>query len=261
MPGRVDVGRVLVRAGDEVAAVHFLHRRAARPATRRAGSTADVGGDRCPSAPAPWSARRSQRLRPSVADDAAVARASSAARSTFHARAAWSISISRAVAAALRQLRRHPRRRQRSERALSNGVRSVSAITIVMDASGTRSSSATVCASDVRMFWPISTLPVYAVHAAALVDVQPRGELRRVGARPADARGRIPAPARRARRAPSRPRPPPNSDEVAALDLERVSARFRQLVAFRLRGRDRSLLPPIADELERIRSAASCAPP
>ncbi len=34
----------------------------------------------------------------------------------------------------------------------SNGVRSVSAITMVIAASGTRSSSAIVCASDVRMF-------------------------------------------------------------------------------------------------------------
>jgi hypothetical protein len=45
----------------------------------------------------------------------------------------------------------------------SYGVSSVSAITIVTDASGIASSSATACARDVRMFCPISVFPVKAV--------------------------------------------------------------------------------------------------
>ena len=36
-------------------------------------------------------------------------------------------------------------------------------MTSEIDAIGVRSSSATVCVSDVRMFWPISTLPVKTV--------------------------------------------------------------------------------------------------
>ena len=43
---------------------------------------------------------------------------------------------------------------------MSNGVTSVSPITIVTLANGAESSSAIDWASDVRMFWPISTLPV-----------------------------------------------------------------------------------------------------
>ena len=43
---------------------------------------------------------------------------------------------------------------------LSNGVRPVSAITRVIFSTGQRSSSATTCVSEVRMFWPTSTLPV-----------------------------------------------------------------------------------------------------
>ena len=42
----------------------------------------------------------------------------------------------------------------------SKGTRSVSAITSDTRSSGTRSSSAIACASEVRMFWPISVFPV-----------------------------------------------------------------------------------------------------
>jgi len=45
----------------------------------------------------------------------------------------------------------------------SKGVRAVSPMTMRTLSNGTRSSSATVCASEVRMFWPISTLPQNAV--------------------------------------------------------------------------------------------------
>ena len=37
------------------------------------------------------------------------------------------------------------------------------ACTVLIDCIGARSSSATCCASDVRMFWPISALPVKTV--------------------------------------------------------------------------------------------------
>ncbi len=43
---------------------------------------------------------------------------------------------------------------------MSKGVRAVSAMIRVTDSIGTRSSSATACESDVRTFWPSSTLPV-----------------------------------------------------------------------------------------------------
>jgi len=42
----------------------------------------------------------------------------------------------------------------------SKGTSAVSAITMRMCPMGVRSSSATACASEVRMFWPSSTLPV-----------------------------------------------------------------------------------------------------
>jgi hypothetical protein len=81
-------------------------------------------------------------------------------RSTFHSAAARSINISRAEAAArascgaIRGVDSDP------NVPWSNGTRSVSAITSDTRSSGTRSSSAIACASDVRMFWPISVLPV-----------------------------------------------------------------------------------------------------
>ena len=73
-----------------------------------------------------------------------------------------------------RNLRRHRRRRARSERALIER-REIGVGHHERDRreSGTRSSSATTWESDVRMFWPISTLPVYAVTRAARVDVHP----------------------------------------------------------------------------------------
>ena len=43
---------------------------------------------------------------------------------------------------------------------MSNGVRSVSAITMWIEATGQCSSSATAWVSEVRMFWPTSALPV-----------------------------------------------------------------------------------------------------
>ena len=92
------------------------------------------------------------------------------------------MSISRAVAAARASCR--PIRGVLCDPNVpaSYGVRSVSAITIEIAPSGSRSSSATACASDVRMFWPISVLPVYAVtrpcssmcSQAARLDVSPR---------------------------------------------------------------------------------------
>ena len=84
-------------------------------------------------------------------------------RSTFHCAAARSISISRAAAAArascgaIRGVDCDP------NVPWSYGTRSVSAITSDTRSSGTRNSSAIACASDVRMFWPISVLPVYPV--------------------------------------------------------------------------------------------------
>ena len=108
----------------------------------------------CPFVSSPY-----ESVRPSFAT-ILPSRAVNVARSTCQRAAAWSISISRAVAAAfascgaIRGVVCDP------NVPASYGVLSVSAITIVMEAIGTRSSSATVCDSDVRMFWPISTLPV-----------------------------------------------------------------------------------------------------
>src|ERR1039458_9045857 len=45
----------------------------------------------------------------------------------------------------------------------SHGTRSVSPMVREMDSMGTRNSSATCCANDVRMFWPTSTFPVKTV--------------------------------------------------------------------------------------------------
>ena len=87
------------------------------------------------------------------------------ARSTFHFSAARSISVSRAAAAtcfscgAMVGVVRLP------NVPMSKGVRSVSAITSLTDAMGVRNSSATACASEVRMFCPTSVLPVKTVMA------------------------------------------------------------------------------------------------
>ena len=89
----------------------------------------------------------------------------SAARSVFQRSAARSSSCSRAVAAAARSCGPIVGVVRLPNVPASQGVRSVSPITMRTDSSGTRSSSATCCASDVRMFCPISTLPVKAVTA------------------------------------------------------------------------------------------------
>ena len=112
---------------------------------------------------------------------------------------------------------------------MSNGVRSVSPITIVTDVSGTRSSSATVCESDVRMFCPISTLPVHAVTwpASSMCSHAARS-----GTSPLPRAPRPDSCAGQLRRGDEDEQPgAEDADEVAALELERVAAALRELVA------------------------------
>jgi hypothetical protein len=70
------------------------------------------------------------------------------------------VSSSRAAAATLRSCAAMMGVVRLPKVPMSNGVTAVSAMTIVIDPMGTRSSSATTCESDVRMFWPTSALPV-----------------------------------------------------------------------------------------------------
>ncbi len=87
------------------------------------------------------------------------------ARSTIHFCDARSTSDSRAAAAA-RRICGHMRGVVWLPKVpWSNGVRSVSPITMRICAAGACSSSATACVSEVRAFCPTSTLPVYTVTA------------------------------------------------------------------------------------------------
>ena len=87
----------------------------------------------------------------------------SAPRSTPQSCAARSTSASRAACATLRNCAPMTGVVRLPKVPMSKGVSAVSAMTIVMAETATRSSSATACASEVRMFWPISVLPVYTV--------------------------------------------------------------------------------------------------
>ena len=83
-----------------------------------------------------------------------------AARSTLHFCAARSSSISRAAAAALRICGHMRGVVWLPNVPMSKGVSAVSPMTIRIEATGACSSSATACVSEVRAFWPTSTLPV-----------------------------------------------------------------------------------------------------
>ncbi len=83
-----------------------------------------------------------------------------AARSTIHFCEARSISISRAAAAALRICGHMCGVVWLPTVPISKGVSAVSPITMRMEATGARSSSATAWVSEVRAFCPTSTLPV-----------------------------------------------------------------------------------------------------
>ena len=80
--------------------------------------------------------------------------------SVFHRWAAISTSKSRAATAMLRSCGAMVGVVRLPKVPMSHGTRSVSPMIMVMESKGTRSSSATACASEVRMFWPTSTLPV-----------------------------------------------------------------------------------------------------
>ena len=84
-------------------------------------------------------------------------------RSSCHFRAAISSSSSRALAAIFRNWLPICGVLRLPKVPMSNGVSAVSPITIVIEFKGARSSSATCCAKDVRMFCPISTFPVKTV--------------------------------------------------------------------------------------------------
>ncbi len=104
---------------------------------------------------------------------------------------------------------------------MSNGVSAVSAMTSVIAAIGTCSSSATACVSDVRMFCPTSILPVKTVTSPVWRDVQPRVD---VGGE------RLAASPRAARLLPFEARRHEQHDEAAAERLQEVAAIERKQV-------------------------------
>ena len=83
--------------------------------------------------------------------------------SAFHKSPASSINRSRAVAATLRSWTAMSGVVRLPKVPASKGVNSVSAMVKRIEPVGTRSSSATTCVSDVRMFCPTSALPVKMV--------------------------------------------------------------------------------------------------
>ena len=103
----------------------------------------------------------------------------------------------------------------------------MSPITIVMDASGTRSSSATVCDERRPDVLPDLDLAGADRDLAGFVDVQPRGEIGDI-ARAAGARVPIPVPRRFRRRDEHEQPGAEDPDEVAPLELERVAPRLSE---------------------------------
>ena len=141
-----------------------------------------------------------------------------AAASQLQCSAAISISIWRAAAAIVRRLRPHRAAWSGCRRCpCRRESRSVSPMTMVMASNGTVSSSATCCASEVRMFWPTSTLPVKTLTwpSAAMCSQAPDVLGKLVAA---EGCGPTPAPTRQcAVRQTSRP-PPRSLQEVAAVE-------------------------------------------
>ena len=122
----------------------------------------------------------------------------SAARATSSSRAAAATRRSCAFMSASSGCRTCPCR---------TAFAAVSAMTSVIEAIGTCSSSATACVSDVRMFCPTSILPVKTVIVAGWRDVQPRVDV---------GRERLAASARAARLLPFETRRHEQHDEAAA---------------------------------------------